>query len=115
MKLYRLKRLIEKYFADIEIKTETEGYYDDHTGMYVPGTKETKSMNAAVIPVSERQLYQSGGRYTDADKNIYTFESLQPKTKVIYKGITYSVEQSSDYTEYGDFFHYVLKAVSSFD
>lgn len=115
MKLYSFERLIRKYFTTINIEFEKPGHYDDETGEYISGEEGTKDMQAAVIPMSERQLYQSGGRYTDSDKNIYTLEPLQPKTKIKYKEITYSVEQSSNYTEYGDFFHYVLKAVSVFD
>lgn len=113
MSIYSFERLIRKYFTSISIEVEIPGEYVN--GIYVPGTKVPMIMNAAVIPMSSKQLYQSGGRYTDADKNIYTLEPLVPKTKMIYKELTYSVEQSSDYTEYGDFFNYVLKAVSVFD
>lgn len=113
MKIYSFERLIRKYFTNIAISIEVPGGFVD--GIYIPGGEIPKQMNAAVIPMSAKQLYQSGGRYTDADKNIYTLEPLISKTKMIYKELTYSVEQSSDYTEYGDFFHYVLKAVSTFD
>lgn len=113
MRIYSFERLIRKYFTSILINIEVPGGFVD--GIYTPGGKVEKQVQAAVIPMSSKQLYQSGGRYTDADKNIYTLEPLIPKTKMIYKELTYSVEQSSDYTEYGDFFHYVLKAVSILD
>lgn len=115
MKLYRFARLIQKYYTDIEVQIATEGYWDDETGEYVPSKNDPVTLKAAVIPMSSQQIYNSGGSYTTADRNIFILEPLTPKTKVTHKGLTYSVEQSTDFTEYGDFFMYVLKAVSTFD
>lgn len=115
MKLYSFARLIKKYYTDIEVQISIPGYWDDETGEYVEGKDKPVTKQAAVIPMSSKQIYDSGGAYTTADRNIFILEPLTPKTKVTYKGLTYSVEQSTDFTEYGDFFMYVLKAVSTFD
>lgn len=70
----------------------------------------------ALIPLSQRVIYQSGGRLTEADRHLYSLDQKIPKkSKVFYDDLTYHVESKTPFSPYGDFAVYILKAVSAFD
>ena len=115
MSMYRFERLIEKYSNTFTVQKVSEGFYDDETGEYVPGTSETLELRGMIAPMKSQQIYNSGGRLTEADRILYVFEPLDIKTKIQYKGMTYSVEAAEDYSDFADFHYYILKAVSAFN
>lgn len=114
--IYRFKRLIDKYAVPFDLEIETVGYRDD-LGEWQPGIKATTEQRGALVPLTQRQIYQSGGRYTDADRTLVISKSvvIPPKAKVHYKGQTYHVEALIPYEDYADFNSYSLKHVSAFD
>lgn len=115
MKLYNFSRLIMKYGVNFEI-IEADGKYIG--GHWTEGKTETRNGFGAVIPLTERKIYQSGGSYTAKDRQLYTFKSLQGdlrNIKVRYKDNVYSVEQETDYSDYSDVFIYLMKYVGLFD
>lgn len=115
-KLYNFTRLVNKYSNPFEVIYQQEGSYIG--GKYVAGGELKEPAMGAIIPMSERKIYGSGGTYTTKDRQLIMLESIKrplKEVKVRYKGCEYSVEQETDYTDYSDVNVYWLKWVSNFD
>lgn len=115
MKLYQLKRLIEKYSVDCEIKTKGFGHWE--AGEWIEEKPSVIPYRCAIVPMTERRINNSGGDYKAGDCEIITLTPLplETDTFILYKGKTYKVMQNSDYSDYADFCTYVGKRVSGFD
>jgi len=113
-KHFQFKRLIDKYSVPFTVQRSSEGYYDEDTGEYVEGINESIEMKGAIVPIKSGQIYNSGGRLTFDDRILYVLEPLEFKTRILYNGKTYFVEEAEDFFAYTDFHYYILKAVSSF-
>lgn len=112
-KLYNFKRLIDKYSQTFTLITEEKGgsYVG---GKYVKGDDTAVTMTGAIVPVSNSKIYQSGGLLTSKDRQLFMKSPIPnplPKSKIRYKGNTYSIEQETDFGEYADAYIYVLKWV----
>ena len=115
-KLYDFTRLINKYSSSVELITETDGQYVN--GMWQGGLSTVTTIQGAVVPLSERKIYQSGGTLSSTDRQFYTTCKITAplkNVKIRYKGKTYSVEEETDYGDFSDAYIYVLKWVNSFD
>lgn len=114
---YNLQRLIKKYAVKdavtIEL-TELKGRYEK--GEWIAPKKSAVEIQlvCAIVPMAERKVNESAGRYTENDRQLYTQMKLHDKQQIKYKGITYLVDSQNDFTEYGDFFVYSIKAVNTF-
>lgn len=110
--IYNFERLISKYgVQDVFLTAKTGGYWDDD-GMWQEGLNESVLLQCAIVPMATKDVYASGGRYTTADRQLYTQQQLKTKQTIEYRGITYTIMEETDYTAYGDFFVYVIRAVS---
>ena len=112
MKLYNFKRLVRKYSVTFELITHEAGTYKD--GRYVETESVTASKTGAIVPLSQRKIYQSGGTLSTTDRQLYMLERItEPlnNATVKYKGKTYKIEEDTDYTDYSDVSVYVLKWV----
>ena len=121
MIFFEFEELIEEfstYFTmqlPVEIKPVVEY---DNLGRLVNKDDVSPPVDArgALVPLTERVIYQSGGRLTEADRQLYSLDpNIPKKTKIFHKGMTYHVESKVPYEEFSDFSLYVLKAVSAFD
>lgn len=116
MKLYNFNRLINKYSCDFTLVTRERGSYDG--GIYTAGAETETAMRGAIVPLSERKVYQSGGHYTSEDRDLYMRSPITEPLedcRVKYKGKTFSVEEEQDFSEYADVWEYVLRRVSTDD
>lgn len=116
-KLYDFTRLVNKYSKSFEVVYQQDGgsYVG---GKYVSAGTVTEAATGAIIPMSERKIYGSGGTYTAKDRQLIMLEPVKGPlkgVKVRYKGCEYSVEQETDHTDYSDVNVYWLKWVSNFD
>jgi len=113
-KMYNFTRLVAKYSVPCQLITNQPGYYDDdgvwHAPQEVPVDKQ-----AAIMPVPEKTIYDSGGKYTSADRMILSLEPFPLQSYIVYRGHKYRIEESADYDEYADFYQYLAKRVSAFD
>ncbi len=118
MKLYNFTRLITKYKATFQIVSENSGGYDDG-GEWKAKDKEIQTKEGAIVPMSERKIYHSGGTYTTQDRQLYMFEKLPDalikNCRIIYHGNQYKIEEETDYSEYSDVYVYILRRVSAVD
>lgn len=91
--------------------------YDDLGKEIRPiGPQRPTSGRGALIPLSQRVIYQSGGRLTESDRQLYSLDhNIPKKTKIMYKGETYHVESKLPLEDYADFSVYMLKGVDAFD
>lgn len=112
--LYRFRRLIEKYSVPCQLISRETGSYDND-GIWREPHDVTRDTKAAVLPVPERTLYESGGRYTAADRLIISLESYPMQSHLLYKEQKYRIEEIADFTEYADFNQYLAKWVSDVD
>lgn len=115
-KLYDFRRLIEKYSVDFLLVTEESGGY--YGGKPVAGTETVTERRGAIVPISDKKIYQSGGTLTDKDRQLFMKtpidESLE-KCSVKYKWCKYSIEQETNFDDYADAYIYILKWVKNFD
>lgn len=114
---YKFDRLIKKYSVDCRLLSEAAG------GNYVggewipdPDPPETE-IAGVIIPMTDRKIYQSGGTYTEQDREFITHTeiALEPTHYIVYKGMKYQVQENTDYSDYADFYAYNLKRVGVFD
>lgn len=113
MKLYNFKRLIKKYSVTFTLRKESEGEYV--SGKWVVGEPDEKTMQGAIVPMSDRKIYGSGGTYTEQDRELYVSTPLQGDLsafKVIYNQNIYAVEYGRNFEDYADAAVYTLKWVS---
>lgn len=115
--LYDFTRLIEKYSIECQLIRETGG------GSYIGGNwvpepaRDPEQVAGALIPMSCQKLYQSGGTYTQNDREFITRAEipLEPAAYIVHQGIKYHVESENDYSIYAGFYDYNLKRVGLFD
>ena len=108
--LYRFRRLIEKYSVPCQLISRETGSYDND-GIWREPHDVTRDTKAVILPVPERTLYESGGRYTTADRLIISLEAYPMHSHIVYRGNKYRIEENADYTEYADFNQYLAKLV----
>lgn len=115
--LFDFSRLIEKYGVSCQLLRESGG------GKYVGGNwvpepaGEPEMVYGAVIPMASRKIYQSGGTYTEQDREFITETEipLEPTAYIVHHSARYHVESENDYSEYASFHDYNLKRVGAID
>lgn len=114
--VYSFKRLINKYSVPFTLEVTGSGYRDD-LGEWQSGVSVSTEETGAIIPLTQRQIYQSGGALTEKDRTLFISRSvpIPLKSKIHYKGDTYHVEARIPFEDYADFNSYSLKHVSAFD
>lgn len=113
-KRYNFARLIQKYAAPCQLITNQPGYYNDD-GIWIEPQEIPVDKHAAIMPVPERTIYNSGGRYSTADCMVISLDPFPLQALIVYRGHKYRIEEAADYTEYADFYQYLAKWVSAFD
>lgn len=114
--IYRFNRLIKKYSVPFTLEIEGTGYRDN-IGEWVDGEPVTSTQYGAIIPLTKREIYESGGALTSSDRTliINKMTVIPLKSKIHYGGDTYHVEALIPYSDYGDFNTYTLRSVSNFN
>lgn len=109
MKLYNFRRLIDRYSVTFCLHRTQGGYV---SGKWEKGGDIVSEMRGAIVPISNRKLYDAGGTYTAQDRELYLKSPLPEPLealKVIYKGNAYTVENERNFEEYADVAVYDLK------
>lgn len=112
MKLYNFERLVKKYSVPFKLVVYGEGEYVD--GKFVKGEPSELAATGAIVPMSTRKIYQSGGTLDTTDRELYMLTPIPTPlkhTQAVYKGRTYSIEEEKDYTDYSDVSVYILRWV----
>lgn len=128
---YNFKRLIKKYTVSFFVqlpandKQFENDEVDDLGKPIVPEYAAQKPFKGAIIPFNSREVYQSGGRITEGDRQLYidavSNENIQgelylpPKTRVIHQNRVYFVEGEGNYLDFSHFILYTLKEVEPFN
>ena len=115
MLLYKFARLIKKYAVSCQLVTITDGEWI--AGEFTVGALDEKSINGAIVPITEKRIQNSGGTYKQGDCEFITTQSIAitSKTYLVYKDKKYKLEDTTDYSDYADFNVYVARRVSAFD
>ena len=120
--MFHFADLVKKYAVACEIVALRGGGYEG--GEYVRGEPERRAVNAAIVPLSQGKVYQSGGALTTSDRDFYIrkaddsidLDDTACTYYVAHKGKTYKVEGAELFAEdYADVNRYTLKRVDSFD
>ena len=123
------RRLLEKYSVDMVLAAQGAGARD--AGMWVPGEEVRVPLRGALVPLPARKLYQPGGVYTQADRQLllpYTLAEaataagvlLAPGAPfagahVLHGGRRYAVVEEADHSGYAFVAVYLLRFVGLFD
>lgn len=113
MQLYDFRRLINKYGIVVKLHQKSGHYV---AGKWIEDDDLVREIRGAIVPISEQKIYQSGGTLTRDDREWFIPEALNGSLEdltVTYKGNTYTVEQSRDFTEYANLAVYILKRVNT--
>ena len=115
MILYHLQRLIKKYTVCCKLENTQEGEWV--AGEWVEGETTTTDIAGAIVPISEKRINNSGGDYKQGDCEFITTNPLElnSDTYILYKDKRYKLEDSTDYSDYSDFYTYIARRVSAFD
>lgn len=115
--IFNFDRLIRKYSVNCKLISEAaDGRYIG--GEWVPEpAPPSQGITGAVIPMMDRKIYQSGGTYTEQDREFITLVEipLEPTHYIIHHGSKYEIQENTDYSGYAGFYAYNLKRVSAFD
>lgn len=112
MKLYDFTRLINKYSVPFCFH-RTQGSFVG--GKWEQGGESVKQMIGAIVPLSDKKIYGSGGTYTSKDRELYLSEPLKndlAECSVVYNGNRYAVEEGRNFNDYADAAVYTLRWVS---
>lgn len=120
MLLYMFADLVNKYSVPCRLITAAPGQYV--AGEYIVGSEIVKDVQAAIISMTNRTIYESGGKLTSADRQMYILKANDPidldddQTWYLeHMGKVYKIEEASLYAEdYADFNNYTLRRVESF-
>lgn len=122
-KIYSFTRLIDKYTIPFSVETfidhGNKDLYDDLGNKISSDVSVKEIAKGALIPPSNSEIYESGGRITRSDRMLYMkldgypdgITLFAPKTRVVQRGFTYFVEGDANFEDFGDFHRYVLKGV----
>lgn len=112
MERYNFVDLIRRHSVAFEVLSYAEGEYVG--GKYQNGAETVSERSGAILPMSDRKIYQSGGTYTTQDRTLYMSTPLEgalETLRVRYKGNVYSVESDQDFEDYSAAYIYDLKWV----
>lgn len=115
--MYKFDRLIKKYSVACKLHAEAAG------GIYVGGEWVPEAapppidVSGVIVPMTDRKIYQSGGTYTEQDREFITHTEipLEPTRHLVHKGEKYQVQGDTDYSDYAGFYVYNLKRIGAFD
>ncbi len=123
------QRLLEKYCVDVVLAVQGAGARD--AGMWVPGEEVRVPLRGALVPLPARKLYQPGGVYTQADRQLLLPCTLAEAAAsagvlpapgapfagvhVLHGGRRYAVEEEADHGDYAFVAVYLLRFVGLFD
>lgn len=87
---------------------QTKGQYV--AGDWVPGDETPVERFGVLLPFSDDDLrYSESGTYSVKDRKLFTAQELKMGQKIEYKGISYTVQNFKDLSDYADVFIYVAR------
>lgn len=112
--IMKFASLVASFGVDFEfIEPDDGGKYI--AGEWVALEKDAVTKNGAIIPYSNKQIYESGGTITQNDRQLAIAETLPLGATVIDKGNRYKIKREDPYAEhYSDTNIYHLEGVSVF-
>ena len=115
MKLYMFDRLIKKYSVSCQLVRVSEGSWK--AGEWIEGTPETTDIKGVVVPITEKRIQNSGGFYKQGDCEFIATQPIEinSNTYLVHNDKKYKLQDSTDYSDYADFYIYVARRVSAFD
>lgn len=115
MRTFKFNWLVKKYSTNYELEIEPEAVLDKKSGKYIKGDAQTEYRRGVIIPYEEEKIYRSGGVITAKDRLLISTTPIDIEHSFVnYRDSRYKVEGETPYNEYGDFYNYRLKYVSSF-
>jgi len=98
-----LRNMIEKKGIPFIVYQKRDGHYNDE-GDWIPGGRLVPmDLIGIVLPLTEDDLrYSESGTYSVKDRKVYTTHKLENGQRIKHKGITYTIQNLKDYSEYTD-------------
>lgn len=102
---------VSEFEVDFVSLDQSKGNYND-SGKWIQGTETPRPLKGIILPLSQDDLkFDPNGKYTTADKKLYTVDQLQIGQRIQYDGQYYTIEQEKPYQAYADVFIYFAKGV----
>lgn len=102
------KPMIDELGMPFVAYEQGEGHYE--AGDWIPGALVPSDRFGVLLPFSDDDLrYSEAGTYSVKDRKLLTTRELQKGQKIEYKGISYTVQNFKDLSDYADVFIYVAR------
>ena len=115
--LFDFNRLITKYSSEYKVIIPSKGDYDDY-GDWQEGEPTELTLTGAILSIKESKIHQSEGNLTAEDRVLYALNPLEfalEGAKVVFKGRTYTIEETTENADFTGVWQYTLKHISAFD
>ncbi|WP_353856440.1 hypothetical protein [Bacillus sp. Bos-x628] len=107
--------LIKRYSVDFTLLIPSEEGLYNNLGEWVPAKPISSTERGAIVPLQSQLVYQSGGRLTSMDRQLFIKNEFPLKAQVLFEGATFDIEAMTPFGTYADFNSYILKAVINSD
>lgn len=96
--------LIDRRGLPLFLVHETDGYFDQaNGGKWTVPTKSTQTLKAIVVPAQNEEVqFDNGGAHAALYKKVYVQRAIAKNSKVLFKGLPYTVMESIDYADHAN-------------
>jgi hypothetical protein len=111
LELFEFKEMIDDYGISLTYHPPSAEKGWKENGDPIEGTPvDPVQIIGVLLPLSDDELrYVDQGTYTTKDRKIITTSELKFGQTVDYKGISYTVQNEKDYTDYSDVYIYYAR------
>ena len=98
-----LRNKIEKKGVPFIVDQKRDGYWKTNGDWIPAGRLVPVDLIGIILPLTEDDIrYSENGTYSAKDRKVYTTSNLENGQRIKYKGITYTIQNFKDYSDYAD-------------
>lgn len=102
-KQFEFADFVEEFKVPFIAYEKREGYWADNADWVPVGQLVPINLIGIVLPLTEDDLqYSESGSHSVKDRKVYTTHKLEMGQRIQYKGITYTIQNFKDYSDYAD-------------
>lgn len=112
-KQFIFQDFVLEYGVTFTVRDPNDGGYFADNGKWIEGSNEPIQVTGIVLPLSDDDLqFSENGTFTQNDRKLYTIQPLTEGWIMEYKGKTYTIQGSRDYSDYADVYTYYARGAN---